>query len=159
MIEKIITQFKKHKIRFAICGGVAVVAHGVVRGTMDLDILCDLTKKQFVTIEAALKELGFASTIPVEANEIFQFREEYIKNRNLIAWSFYNKQNPLEVVDVLLTHSVDEFDVEKKQFKGMPLPLLSIDSLITLKRIANRPQDKIDIEALEKIKKLQKKTQ
>jgi len=156
MLEKILIAFKRHKVKYAICGGFAVVIQGVVRGTMDLDVVIDLSKNQLAAAEAALKELGFISRIPVTAKEIHAFRSEYIKNRNLLAWSFYNEKNPLEVVDILLIDDVSDFEVEQKNFRGLKLNVLSIDSLIKQKRKSGRPQDKIDVEALKTIKTLLK---
>ena len=36
---------------------------------------------------------------------------------------------------------------------GRHVPVASIDDLLAMKRVANRPKDRMDIEALEKVKR------
>ena len=95
-----------YKVNYAIVGGYAVALHGVVRGTVDIDIIIQLNKSSMINAEKALKELGLESKLPVNAEEVFNFREEYIKNKNMLAWNFTNPQNPADSVDILITEDV-----------------------------------------------------
>ncbi|MGE0173534.1 MAG: hypothetical protein AB7T49_12125 [Oligoflexales bacterium] len=153
LIEKICGEFAKEKIPYAIVGGFAVALHGAVRGTIDIDIITNIALENFEKIESSLKRMGFASRLPVVAREVFSFREEYIKNRNLIAWSFYNTSNPTEVVDVIITHDLKNFKTAVKEFRGHKLVILAIDDLMAMKEESGRPQDLLDIAALRKLKK------
>lgn len=148
MLEKIVKKLTDAGIQFAVCGGYAVVLHGLPRTTIDLDIVIQFTEEQLVRLEHAMKELGFVSRIPVTAQDIYNFRHEYIKNRKVVAWSFYNEMLPIEVLDVLITCSVEEFDVTRKKVRGLSIPVLSLDSLIRLKSNTGRKQDQADVEAL-----------
>ncbi len=56
-----------------------------VRGTVDVDIVIQLKQSAFNKAEQALMELGLQPRLPVSADDVFLFREEYIKNKNLIA--------------------------------------------------------------------------
>jgi hypothetical protein len=80
---------------------------------------------------------------------MFDFREEYIKNRNLIAWSFSNPSNPAELLDVVITHDLAKMRVKKIKAGGRVLPVLAIPDLIAMKKASGRPQDREDIAALE----------
>ena len=151
-IEKICKQLAKRKIKYAVVGGYAVALHGAVRGTMDVDLVVKHSLKSFENIEAALKEIGLESRLPVSAKEVFQFREEYIQNRNLIAWSFVNPQNPIEVVDIIITHDLDQMKTINKKAGKLTIPILAIEDLIVMKQATGREQDKADVAALEKLK-------
>jgi len=139
-------------IRYALVGGYAVALHGAVRGTVDLDFVIDLDKKQYEAMEKALAGIGLTPRLPVSASEVFNFREEYIKNKNLVAWSFYNPDNPLEIVDVVITHDAALMETETLDVDGMKIEIATIDELIKMKKISGRPQDIEDIRALEKLK-------
>ena len=152
LIEKVCNQLTKKKIPFAVVGGYAVALHGAVRGTIDLDLVIKLSQQTFENIEIALKEIGFESRLPVRAKEVFQFREEYIENRNLIAWSFYNPHNLSEIVDIIITHNLDDMKYVKKRSGKLQIPIVAIDDLINMKKLTGREQDKADIKSLEKLK-------
>jgi len=150
-IKKVISALVKYKVKYALVGGYAVALHGAVRGTVDIDIIIALRKKQIEAAEAALKELGLESRLPVTATEVYKFREEYIKNRNLTAWSFVNPDNPLEIVDIIITEDLNNISAVNKRAYGMNIKVVAIPDLITIKKKAGRPQDLEDIKALEKL--------
>lgn len=146
-----VRELQKHKVQFAIAGGYAVALHGAVRGTVDLDLVVTLTLENLEKLENASHALGLQSRIPVSAKDIFSFREEYIKNRNLIVWSFVHKNNPAKVIDVIITHNLKTMGTKSISIHGLKVPLVGIKSLISMKREAGRPQDLEDIKALEAI--------
>lgn len=151
LLEKICAAFEKTKIPYAIVGGYAVALHGAVRGTIDIDFITKHTKKNFVLIEQTLKDLGFKSKLPVSASEVYGFKEEYIKNRNMIAWSFYHQKNQGEIIDIIITHDLKNYKKSKKTINKQIIYVLSIKDLISMKKDANRPQDIEDIKALQYI--------
>ena len=151
-IYKIAKIFKEHKIKFAIVGGYAVALHGAVRGTVDLDIVLELNKKSFISAESALKSLGLISRLPINAEQVFDFRLEYIKNKNLIAWSFWNPENSIELIDIILPYDLKGHKIKYVKSEDINLPILSLDDLIKMKRKSGRAQDLEDIKALEKLK-------
>lgn len=151
-IRKVIDALSQAQVPYALVGGYALVLHGAVRGTVDIDIAIALDADAFKRCESALKSIGLTPRLPVTAEEVFHFREEYIAKRNLKAWSFYNPANPLEVVDILITENAASLASVDKQAFGMTLHVAAIDELIAMKRKAGRPQDIEDIKALEKLK-------
>ena len=151
-IQTVTQSLNQHKVSYALVGGYAVALHGAIRGTVDIDFVIGLEQEQFSRLEQAMTAIGLRPRLPVSAEEIFSFREEYIRNRKLIAWSFYNPANPLEVVDVLITEDVREMDTVNKKVGTQTIIVAAIDELIGLKRKAGRPQDLEDIKALEKLR-------
>lgn len=152
-IYKLTKAFDDSKIDYALVGGLAVALHGAIRGTVDIDIILKFKRADFEDAEACLKKLGLFPRLPVTAKDIFEFRKEYIKNRNLIAWCFSNPKSPSEVVDIIITHDLAKMKITSIKSGGATLKVLSIQDLINMKKASGRPQDLEDIKALEIIKK------
>lgn len=140
-------------IDYAVVGGFALALHGAVRGTVDLDIVLSLKRSEFKKAEEALIGLGLQSRLPLTAQEVFDFRKEYIKKRNLIAWSFVNVSRPIEIVDIVLTHDKSLMKCRSIDFQGTKIKVASIEDLIKMKKTSGRPQDIEDIKMLEALKK------
>jgi predicted nucleotidyltransferase len=147
-LTKLTKALDKYKIHYAIVGGYAVALHGVARGTIDIDIVISITKESFIKTSEALAAIGLKSKLPVTADMVFQFRKEYVENRNLIAWSFENFKNPSEVVDVILTHDLQKMKTKTVQVAGEKVRIVDITDLIAMKKQSGRPQDLEDIKAL-----------
>jgi len=140
------------RVPYALVGGYAVALHGAVRGTVDVDLVIRLREQVFRRTEKALNALGLRSRLPVTAAEVFQFREEYVRNRNLTAWTFVNPSLPSEIVDVILTEGLDDMEIRKIKVHGQVLRLASIADLIRMKQGTGRPQDQEDIKALKRLR-------
>lgn len=149
----VVSVLQEAKVPFAIAGGYAVALHGAVRGTVDLDIVLRLGKRHYVAAAAALRRIGLASRLPVSASEVFEFREEYIKNRNLIAWSFSNPKDPTQIVDIIITHDLAKLKTKRVRSGDRTLPVLAVPDLIAMKKASGRPQDLEDIRALKELRK------
>jgi len=152
-LYRLIRIFRKHNVHFAIVGGYAVALHGAVRGTLDVDVILRLTKKNYRAAEIALREIGLMPRLPVEAGQIFDYRKEYIRNKNLTAWSFWNPDNPAEIVDVIITQDLKKFKIKQVRSDNHIIPILGLGDLIRMKRKSGRPQDLEDAKALEELKK------
>ncbi len=124
--------------------------HGAVRGTIDIDLVVGLDEGNLKTVEEILlSELKLVSRIPIRAQDLVQFRKEYIKKKNLKAWSFVNPSRASEVVDILILDDISNFNIVEKKAWGITVPVVSIPDLIKMKKKSGRPQDLSDIEALE----------
>jgi hypothetical protein len=144
----VVSALEQAEVPFAIAGGYAVALHGAVRGTVDVDIILRLSRGHFVAAESALKALGLAPRLPVSGAEVFDFREEYIKNKNLVAWSFSNPRDPSQIVDIIITHDLAKLKIKRIPSGGRTLPVLALLDLIAMKKASGRPQDLEDIRAL-----------
>ena len=145
---KVTQALEKAKVSYALVGGFAVALHGAVRGTLDVDLILRFSEKQFTAAEQALGAIGLRPRLPVTAREVFRFREEYIRNRNLHAWSFVNPDRPSEIVDVILTENLADVKVRRLKVQGQTVRVISLDDLIRMKEQSGRPQDLEDARAL-----------
>ena len=148
LIDRIAAALRRAGVRFAIAGGHAVALHGAVRGTLDVDLVLEWSRKNFAATESALNRMGLQSRLPLRAEEVFDFREEYIRNRNLIAWSFINPADPTEIVDIILTENLERVRVDTIPVEGVRLPVVAVADLIRMKEKSGRPQDIEDVKAL-----------
>ena len=151
-LARLVSALDQGKVPYAIVGGYAVALHGAVRGTVDIDLVLRFTKKDFQAAAEAFLSLGLVSKLPLEAGEVFDFREEYIEKRNLIAWSFYNPSVPSEVVDVVITHDLRVMKTLSIRAGKLIIKILAIDDLIRMKESSGRPQDLEDVRALKRLR-------
>lgn len=151
-LERICAALDRAGVHYALVGGYAVALHGAPRGTIDIDVALRWTLADLSRAEKALNSAGLESRLPVSASDIYNFRDEYIENRNLVAWNFHNPGNPMEQVDIIIA-----YDLTGKKTQPVALPsgtvhVLSIDDLIEMKRRSERPQDAEDAAALDKLR-------
>ncbi|MCB1114229.1 MAG: hypothetical protein KDK62_05680 [Chlamydiia bacterium] len=144
-IEVVAKALEEAKVPFAIVGGFAVALYGFPRGTLDVDLVIQWSKEHLELAEKALKKIGLVSRLPLDSQSVFNFRDEYIQNRNLIAWNFYNPLNPAEQVDLIITYNLKPSEIVTRK----SLPVLSKKSLIAMKKASGRPQDLEDLKFLE----------
>lgn len=140
---------RTERVKFAIAGGYAVALHGAVRGTVDLDLVLEISPSNYKHAEKALNGAGLVSRLPVNAEQVCAFRREYINNKNLIAWSFWNPSNPAEAVDIIITDDLKNFKTIAIKAGRLELPVISRADLIRMKLKSGRPQDLEDVKALE----------
>lgn len=146
LLYEIVDAFEKEKIKYAIVGGYALALHGLVRATVDIDIVLSLKLKDYELAEKALKSIGLTSRLPIRAQDVIKMREEYIQNRNLIAWSFVDYKDPSRQLDILINKDVSAMDIQKISVAGRKINTASLRELLKMKLEAGRPQDLVDVE-------------
>ncbi|MEP7264830.1 MAG: hypothetical protein ABI772_10045 [Bacteroidota bacterium] len=155
---KLFEKLNESDVRYVICGGLAVNLHGIPRMTADIDIILDLNKSNIEKFMEAVKSLHYELTLPLKAEDIWEEskRQSLIKDKNLIALSFYNYDDNTVMLDVLLDFPIlfNELWQNKVTRKSgnAEIYVVSIDHLISLKEYSNRIQDQQDILFLSKIK-------
>lgn len=150
-LGRIGTALEAAGVRYALVGGYAVALHGAVRGTVDVDVIVRWDTRTLTRAEQALQALGMVSRLPISADEVFRFRDEYLRNRNLIAWNFYNPRDLTEQLDIVISTDLKGKKVQTIATAEGPLRVLARKDLIAMKRASGRPQDLADIAALEQL--------
>jgi hypothetical protein len=118
---------------------------------VDLDLVLAFQEKAFVTAEGVFKSLGLVSRLPVDGRQVFRFREDFIQNRNLIAWSFYDPLKPIRQLDIVITTDLKGITTQVIKLEGASVKVASVESLIQMKLKAGRPQDLEDVRALREL--------
>jgi hypothetical protein len=151
LLLRVTKALDRARVPYALVGGFAVALHGAVRGTVDVDLVIRLQETALRRTEKVLNALELHSRLPLTAYEVFRFREEYIRNRNLLAWTFINPSRPSEIVDIILTEDLAGMQVKKIAFQNQTVRVASIADLIRMKQGTGRPQDREDVKALRRL--------
>ena len=156
-IKKIFEILNTNHVRYLVCGGLAVNIYGIPRMTSDIDLLIDFDEKNILNFENAVKLLLFQSVIPLTIKSFIkkEDRLKAIKEKNLIAYSYFNSMAGYMNLDVLLDTPI-EFEVlwsqkTERLVSGTTINIVSIEHLIALKKYANRIQDQNDVLLLSKL--------
>jgi len=155
--EDVLRALEANGVKYVLVGGTAVILHGVPRTTADLDLVPDLSADNLHRLIAALTAIGFQPRAPVPASQLAdpERRAEWIREKDLKAFSFHRPTRPLDAVDVLISVPIEyealSANCETLDAGGLPIRIASIADLMVLKRHAGRPQDLSDIDALERL--------
>ena len=147
-IKNVSQSLQQHGVQFAVVGGYAVSLHGAVRGTVDLDLVLAWNRDNLEKAVQALQSLGLKSHLPLNTNTVFTERDSLIRDKNLIAWTFYNPNNLTEQVDLIIDFDMTCCAIDNIQIGNISIPVLNKQDLIIMKEKAGRPQDVADIAAL-----------
>jgi hypothetical protein len=143
--------------RFLIVGGLAVVAHGYLRFTADIDLAIALDPENAHRSLNALASLGYHPRMPVPMADFSDatIRETWIREKGMVVFQLISELHPETPVDIFAQLPFD-FETELSRSRSLPLgngldaPVLSLSALLDMKRAVGRPQDLLDVEQLEK---------
>jgi len=143
--------------RYVLVGGFATVLHGHARMTADIDVIVDLQPAAAERLMAALGEVGLRPRAPVAAAQfaVEANRRAWAEEKGMRVFSMWDPRNPMLEVDIFIEHPIDfELLVARSvvvELGPHRVSVACIEDLIALKRLADRPQDREDIRALEAI--------
>lgn len=153
-IEQVLAALNADGVRYLVVGGVAVVLHGHLRTTADLDLVVELAPENARRAVAALSRLGFRPRAPVPAEEFAdaRARQTWIDEKDLTVFSLWSERLPEVEVDLFVK---EPFLFGEAYARALRVPLdtttvtvVSLEDLIALKRASGRPIDLADVEAL-----------
>jgi hypothetical protein len=126
-----------------LVGGYAVILHGYIRSTADMDVWVNKTKENYIALVKALKEFG----VPV-------FSEEEFLGNEFDVWSFGREPNKIEIMSKVKGLLFDETFVQSNLYNesGLLIRYIHFKHLLMAKEAAGRFKDKDDIEQLLKKK-------
>jgi hypothetical protein len=107
----------------------------------------------------ALERAGFRPHAPVHAREFADpaRRAQWASDKGMLVFSLVPKDG-VPMVDLFLEHPIPFEDLWRRAttmtVRGVPVRVASIDDLVALKRLAGRPEDDADVEALTEIRRL-----
>ncbi len=154
----IFSEFNKKRIRYIVCGGVAVNLLGIPRMTYDIDLLLKMTEVNLSKFLKLIKRWGFRPKIPVNIMDFAckEKRNLWIKEKHIKGFNIYNHKWSISEIDVLINTPVNYEEavkkVEYKSVKGVRIPVISVPQLIKMKQNTGRKQDEADIRYLRGLK-------
>lgn len=128
--------------RYIVVGGMAVIQHGFVRATEDIDLLVDTSADNFARLQQALSVLPDRAILEVAPSDL----DEYIVVR--VADEI--------VVDLMKAACGVEYatavdDIELVEIEGVLIPFANVDLLLRMKQTV-RAKDELDRMFLERRK-------
>lgn len=152
---EVLSILDKNQVEFILVGGIAVGIHGYARYTGDMDLWLNPTSENMTKLKVALVELEF------EEATILEIIEKRAVNHPTPIRLFDGK-NEFQV-DLMTTIYNDnftwEFTREHAQVffhKTIPVPVIHINHLITIKETIQRADDSmkdlVDAQELKKIR-------
>jgi hypothetical protein len=154
---ELLKAMEEESIRYVVVGGVAVILHGFVRASMDLDIVISLDPKNTRQFLNLVSRLGYRPKAPVPLDDFADplKRKEWMDTKGMIVFSLHHAKRYEELVDVFINDVVPFEQLFKRRVKialdGCSVNIAARQDLKTMKRIAGRPQDLEDIKALDEL--------
>jgi hypothetical protein len=133
---------EKHEVDFLLVGGYAVVLHGYIRSTGDIDLWIERTDANY---EKLIKVyLDFSAPI---------FPEEQFSNPKFNVWGIGVEPSKIEILTQVDGLLFNESFKKRKFFKvdNFQIPYIDFDDLIKNKLTSGRYKDLADIEQLRKL--------
>ncbi len=142
----LIRQLKKHDVPHVVIGGWAVIAHGYVRATKDIDVLVPDTRELRRAVGIALAEINAHTLSGARLASAAVLPEQ--------GWRLDTDHGRIDV----LLEGVPPLDFEsvrstalEAELGGEPVLIADLAHLTAFKRLAGRPQDKADLSELEQL--------
>jgi hypothetical protein len=144
-------------VRYIVIGGFAVIAHGVQRSTADLDICPDPDPANLTRLASLLRDL---EAVQAEAGDFRQDELPYDPTdpEQLAEGGNFRLDTTLGALDIMQwipgiavesAYSDLAGDAISAEVRGIPVSVCSRAHLLAMKRAADRPLDRADIDQLE----------
>jgi hypothetical protein len=138
--KELLSILAKHKVRYLVVGGYAVMKYTEPRFTKHLDLWIATDPENAEAVFAALREFG----APLKDRTPTDFMQEGY---------FYQMGNPPFRLDIMMSLPGVTFEAawvnrEEAQVEGLVVPFISKADLIRTKEASARDQDLIDVKKL-----------
>ncbi len=157
-VREIFKALSNAKVDYVVVGGFAVILHGYLRATADLDLVVGLSAENCKRGLKALSGIGFQPRLPVRLEEFCnpENRRKWIEQSNMLVFPLWDPDNPLRSLDLFVEEPI-EFsqlmdDALIKDVDGVQIRVASVEHLIEMKKAAGRPRDLDDIAKLKMIR-------
>lgn len=160
-LHEVLRRLNEAGVSYLVAGGLAVVAHGHVRLTQDLDLLLaldDANVARAITVLKALRYRPVVTAVTLDDLADPSKRRSWVEEKNAKVLGLWSEEHRLTPIDVFVDPPVVFADAASRSVRleiapGVLAPFVSIEDLLAMKRKAGRPQDLLDIEALERLRK------
>jgi hypothetical protein len=146
--------------RYLVAGGLAVLAHGFVRVTLDVDLILDLAPPHPEPALRAFRELELRPLVPVSLEQLADAsaRLGWVRAKHARVLQLWSDRHTTLRVDVFLEPPLDFDAAFERRHRasiapGVEVSFVGLDDLLAMKRAAGRPQDLADVDRLEKIRR------
>ncbi len=141
---RILADLNQAQVRYVIVGGIAVIRHGVVRATRDIDAVVGRDEQTVDAIRGLVARWGATRPdgSPVPADSIVAGRTLHLATPHGDLDLLSDRPSPYSFGELL-----DRADM--RNVDGVAAPIVSLADLVALKRISGRELDLLDLRSLE----------
>jgi hypothetical protein len=150
-LRALLESLLEKEVRFVVIGGVAVAAHGYVRGTEDLDLVPDPDPANLERLTAALAMLE--STLPTARDRPFDPASDagtIRRGGNVTADTRFGGLDVVQRARGVPSYTQLDEDAVESELLGVPVRVCSLTRLREMKEAQGRTQDRADLENLPK---------
>lgn len=145
--ERIFAVLDAHKVEYVVIGGIAVQVYGHARMTNDIDLIPSPTPLNLERLAAALEDLEARILNP--GSEHLEINAQMLPRATL--WQLTTRHGDIDVLHD--APGAAPFSQLRERalviaLGDQPIPIVSRDDLIKMKRATGRPVDLADIAAL-----------
>jgi len=138
--KRLLSALASNQVEYLIVGGYAVIYHGYVRTTGDLDIWVALSVENAAKVEAAIRSLGF--NLPGLKAEWFTHRGSVLRlGREPLRFDIINDIDGVTFAQCYARRI-------RTNLEGIEVNLISLPDLKTNKRASGRNKDLADLDYL-----------
>ena len=148
-LRALLQALAERDIRFVIIGGVAVVAHGHLRATADLDLVPDPDPDNLDRLIDALAALH--ATLPTADDRAFNAAEDakiLRQGGNVTVDTEHGGLDIVQLASGVPGYSQLAEDAVESEMLGIPVRICSLSRLREMKEVQGRTQDRADLEYL-----------
>lgn len=148
-LRALIGALHERGVEFVVIGGVAVGAHGYVRGTEDLDVVPAPDPENLLRLADVLEDLE--STLPTVGDRAFDpSRDTRVIRRggNVTAMTRFGGLDIVQRARGVPSYTQLAEDAVESQLFGIPVRVCSLARLREMKEAQSRTQDRADLENL-----------
>jgi predicted nucleotidyltransferase len=143
------------QVPFLVVGGLAVINHGYGRVTQDVDLVVRLESAVIRNAFRALAGIGYRPAVPISAEQFADpaLRAAWRDEKGMKVLKFWSDQHRETPLDVFVTEPFD-FPTEyaaadvRETLPGLAIRIVSLPTLLAMKKAAGRPKDLADIDEL-----------
>lgn len=141
--REFIQALNEQEVEYVLVGGMAVILHGYVRGTGDMDVWVNKTKENYIRLKKAYRQFGMP---------LFDMTEENFLGKEYDVFGIGVQPVKIEVMTNVKGLLFDETYAMAQIYKedGLKIKFIHINHLIQAKKAAGRFRDLDDIEQLTK---------
>jgi hypothetical protein len=148
-LRSLLETLHRHDVSFVVIGGVAVGAHGFVRGTEDLDVVPDPDPDNLKRLTVALEALE--ATLPTVGGRQFDPSSDagvIQRGGNVTATTRFGALDVVQLAQGVPSYSQLNEDAIESDMLGIPVRICSLARLRQMKQAQNRTRDQLDLENL-----------
>ncbi len=141
-------------VDFVIVGGFAGVVHGCTYVTQDVDICCDFSPANLISLQKAISDLHPVHQMTPERKKLKLTEKTCGQLKNLYLDTDIGQLDCLSFIDGVGDFHQVKLASKSVEVENMQIRVLSLDALIEAKKAMSRPRDKEAILQLEAIRRL-----